>query len=598
MQNKVLNKHCFIKRNNRIYCSKCGKIQMQDTYNLNKHVEFCHFSMYDINKVLSDRDGLAYAFYIKEDKLYFYGYLIELHSSGQYGSQRFQGWWKNIFKAIFSKDGSEIAQYGRYDVDFWLSYLVKAKKIDCLNADNPIDVVAAYFHNVVDIYDWKVFLQMYRQGRLVQKNYDVKKEYHMPLEDLREGKTAEISLFEKENVLFLKVDFQFQNQWQRIIFSDGFCYTEKSYPMEQFLKVDLSEAMQAASEEISRFNEKYPYVGLELYCKTGGKNILAPIVTRNYRKCFELVSKAGLGIMTANLFDILKENHWIKEDADNVKEMFGISVAYLRKVQKDKNLASHLKLYKKLYKYNPSFIDMKYYSQTYIECLYANDLVGKMPNYRDTLDIDRMTEKEILHILRYLDGINAALQLGEEENVYVYYRDYIRMCKELGDYSYGLTPKNLMEVHDVLMKKIWYIKNGDIERRFHQAIAKEEYLSLASDYVEPTEDSAAEQKNPLEKEAYQILLPTCGEDLEKESRALHHCVAGYINGVSEQKTYILFLRKKAELEKPYATIEVLPDKTLVQLKAVNNTKVSNVAMNFVKKWAKVKGITIRSHDID
>ena len=57
------------------------------------------------------------------------------------------------------------------------------------------------------------------------------------------------------------------------------------------------------------------------------------------------------------------------------------------------------------------------------------------------------------------------------------------------------------------------------------------------------------------------------------------------------------LREKENKDKSFATIEVLPNLNLIQLKAVNNTKAPKEAQEFVKKWAKIKGVKINSHDI-
>lgn len=84
-----------------------------------------------------------------------------------------------------------------------------------------------------------------------------------------------------------------------------------------------------------------------------------------------------------------------------------------------------------------------------------------------------MTDKKILHILRYLNRMEA-LQFDRQKNGYTYYRDYIRMCKESRNYIYGITPKNLVEAHKALIKKISYIEDMERERRFLLALPKQE----------------------------------------------------------------------------------------------------------------------------
>ena len=72
MENKIYNKKCFIKaKNNFVYCSKCGKKQLQDTYNLGKHTKDCHFLESDFNKVFKENEDFAYGFLVKNNTLIF-----------------------------------------------------------------------------------------------------------------------------------------------------------------------------------------------------------------------------------------------------------------------------------------------------------------------------------------------------------------------------------------------------------------------------------------------------------------------------------------------------------------------------------------------
>ena len=83
----------------------------------------------------------------------------------------------------------------------------------------------------------------------------------------------------------------------------------------------------------------------------------------------------------------------------------------------------------------------------------------------------------------------------------------------------------------------------------------------------------------------------------RESEKLHHCVRTYNGRVVMGRSKIFFLRKKEEPEEPYGTIEVQGQRVF-QLKGLCNSKVSLEAQNFVRKWAKVKGLTIDSADFN
>jgi hypothetical protein len=71
-----------------------------------------------------------------------------------------------------------------------------------------------------------------------------------------------------------------------------------------------------------------------------------------------------------------------------------------------------------------------------------------------------------------------------------------------------------------------------------------------------------------ENEKYMIIPAGKVEELEEEGRALHHCVGSssvYKDRMAEGISWILFLRKKENLEKAYYTIEIsLTDDKIMQ----------------------------------
>ena len=62
-----------------------------------------------------------------------------------------------------------------------------------------------------------------------------------------------------------------------------------------------------------------------------------------------------------------------------------------------------------------------------------------------------------------------------------------------------------------------------------------------------------------ENKDYMIIPAGRCEELMNEGRTLHHCVGAstqYMEKMAAGESWILFLRKKKELEKPYYTIEI------------------------------------------
>lgn len=63
---------------------------------------------------------------------------------------------------------------------------------------------------------------------------------------------------------------------------------------------------------------------------------------------------------------------------------------------------------------------------------------------------------------------------------------------------------------------------------------------------------------------FEIVLPTCSQDLIVEGNQMHHCVGGYIDRVAKGETLIVFVRNKNNLNSPYITCQVELNGTINQ----------------------------------
>lgn len=93
-------------------------------------------------------------------------------------------------------------------------------------------------------------------------------------------------------------------------------------------------------------------------------------------------------------------------------------------------------------------------------------------------------------------------------------------------------------------------------------------------------------------EMYSIVVPSGVRDVMREGDALSHCVGKsdrYWERIEQQEAYILFLRKTAEIDKPYYTLEVEPNGTIRQKRTYfdrQNDDLKDAEM-FLKEWQKV-----------
>ena len=143
--------------------------------------------------------------------------------------------------------------------------------------------------------------------------------------------------------------------------------------------------------------------------------------------------------------------------------------------------------------------------------------------------IDRaLGHASIRKVLRYIQGRNAQT-----------YRDYLRDCEALGldlnDKSV-LFPPNLDAAHLRTLSQVEYKKNKAKWDAFAKRLDGLQKLAWAADGL-------------------LIRPPADAGELIAEGQALHHCVGGYVDRMAEGKTVILLIRREAEPDKPYYTLE-------------------------------------------
>lgn len=90
-----------------------------------------------------------------------------------------------------------------------------------------------------------------------------------------------------------------------------------------------------------------------------------------------------------------------------------------------------------------------------------------------------------------------------------------------------------------------------------------------------------------------IVVPKNLVALIIEGQTLHHCVGSFVDSVSEGKDTIVFLRKKSDVDQPYATINLLPNGKqwfIDQAHTESNGPITEEDVTFLKKWGEAKGI--------
>lgn len=603
MINKVLNKSFFIRKNHVLYCGKCGKRQLQDNYNMKKHAQECKFKTDIEPRVFSDGEDYAYSFKISKDgsKLFFYVFVYNLTLRPGFKDRYMGASWEKVFTATFYKGRKEVKEEGLYNVDTWMKLMIDEKKIPSLAADEDVEFFRNFFTDVIAFESYGSFLDIYRN-----RGYGFEK----PISNEQANALFETSgesfgydghyilnvygdLHTLNGKCLLKLTVKAQSE---IIFEalvgDKYLYSNRKCNdiVPKLLYCNRMVQNHISSDVIDEFDAKNPNFMLKYYLECGGKNVLIPFLASTYNKCMELLYKAGIPSFAESYKDIKKNNELILYK-NNLKEIFGLPIKTLKKVSST-SFARENGIFKRLrevYAYNPRFLSLENYGLSALNFLkYQNvtrDPKFVRDNYYSVPTIDTWTDEELFRTLKYLNKIDQ----NETQTKWDIYKDYITMSTKLGEFVNGKWPKDLDYAHDVT-GEMYYARQNELK-----AAAFKDFVT--SDFYKRFSTSFEDDKVLFEDDRYAILLPKSGYDLVRESAQMNNCVKTYIDKVAEKKTMIFFLRDKKNINKSLCTIEVLPNGNLIQLKAYSNSQANEEIKNFVRKWAKAKGITFHSYDI-
>lgn len=149
------------------------------------------------------------------------------------------------------------------------------------------------------------------------------------------------------------------------------------------------------------------------------------------------------------------------------------------------------------------------------------------------------------------------------------YRDYLQECAQLAldlDDPAVLFPRDLDAAHQRTTAQIKHKVSEEQKAAFLERVK-----TLA--------------RLEWQKAGLIIRLPASADELTAEGAALHHCVGGYVGQVVAGTTTILFIREKANPDKPFYTLE-WRDGKVIQCRTDNNkphTQDERVAA-FVDAW--------------
>lgn len=199
---------------------------------------------------------------------------------------------------------------------------------------------------------------------------------------------------------------------------------------------------------------------------------------------------------------------------------------------------------------------------------------------------DRMHGEQICHYLtRQMQELNLS-----SKRVIELWQDYLSMAARFGydtNDSIVYRVRKLRQRHDELAARSkemeLVLRAGEILRNYPHI---ERNLHAIRD------------KFVFVDEQFQLQVPNTVEDILVEGQKLRHCIANsdtYWERIERRESYLLFLRKAAEPNKPYYTVETEPDGTVRQVRTYYNRQNDDIGdvRTFLKNWQKqlVKRLT-------
>lgn len=160
------------------------------------------------------------------------------------------------------------------------------------------------------------------------------------------------------------------------------------------------------------------------------------------------------------------------------------------------------------------------------------------------------------------------------------YEDYIRMCEKLHK-----------DVNDAMV-----YRPRELKRRHAEAveeIRRQQEQLIADEYTQKfgeAEKVLGEIRKKYEYigEKYIIRVPEKIVDIVREGNKLHHCAGAterYFDRIKNHETYICFLRKREEPDKPYYTIEVEPGGAIRQHRGMYDEEPEiDEVKPFLREW--------------
>lgn len=230
----------------------------------------------------------------------------------------------------------------------------------------------------------------------------------------------------------------------------------------------------------------------------------------------------------------------------------------------------------------------------------AKDLLEITHNWTDAVELVKLgasASRTPREVVRYFERIKEennerACHWGyvTEHTVYNQWRDWRRMLGQEGSLGKNTNPfpRDLKAEHDAVLKRLQDAQaKRDLETKRKMIEAQEAKYRDVTEIYHKIADKYA-----YDNGVYAVVVPENASAVIEEGIRLHHCAGTsdrYFERVRRRETFVLFLRKTADIEKSWYTLEVEPGGTIRQKRTMYDEQNEDLkaAEPFLREWQEV-----------
>lgn len=283
-------------------------------------------------------------------------------------------------------------------------------------------------------------------------------------------------------------------------------------------------------------------VDLETIFKGGQKVRVNPpfILQRLYLHPYvEYLQKSGLTVLVDEIMNAREKKNLFSSKKEKIHEVLCLDKQRFQRLKKING--------------GSEVLETLQYEQTSGEKITDQNIRYIMENDVEISKIIYLAGRTHMSVQRTLNYLERQQVITGQSHTAIrrHYEDYLELATKRGmDITDEIVCRQLhmMEYHDRYLeaenKKENTIRDIAVDNEF--TMIREQYMQNRQHFDFETED-------------FVIWVPKKASDITREGRLQHHCVGAsnnYLSKMNEGKSYILFLRRKADAKRPYYTLEV------------------------------------------